>query len=340
MIELTNKNGASVWLTEIGAGVVSVIVPDRDGNLADVALGYKDEKSYIGDGPCSGKIPGRYANRIAKGRFSLDGNEYRLPINNDSNHLHGGPNGFSNKKWEIVPNKNTADNGRRVQFTLTSPNNEEGYPGKLVVNAIYTWSEENILRLDIFAQTDAPTVINLTNHTYWNLKGENSGTILDHNIKINALKWLPTDSTLIPTGEIANVKGTPMDFTEGKIIGKEINNDFPALKYGKGYDNCWVLNEGEGVKEAAVLTEESTGRKLTIYTTQPAVQVYTGNWLSGSPISKSGRSYNDYEGVAIECQNFPDAPNHSNFPNAILRPSEKYHQIIEFRFNTNKPRSI
>lgn len=318
-----------MWLNETGAGIVAVIVPDREGNLSDVALGYKDASSYIGDGPCAGKIPGRFANRIALGQFSLDGKKYRLAVNNGPNHLHGGPGGFANKAWDVRSEGNTAE------FSLVSPDMDEGYPGKLEVKAVYRWSDSNVLSLEITAKSDAATVINLTNHNYWNLSGEDSGSVLDHTLKLNASSWLPTDPTLVPTGEISPVKGTPMDFTSPKALGRDIHEDFDALRYGKGYDNCWVIDgwkEGK-LSQVGVLSDPKSGRSLSIWSTQPGVQIYTGNWLAGSPVSKSGRSYNDYDGVAIECQNFPDAPNKPGFPSPVLRPGEVYRQIIEFRFS-------
>ncbi len=337
LITLKNSSGASVTLTSIGAGVVSVVVPDKNGKLADVALGYRDEKSYFGDGPCSGKIPGRFANRIAFGKFTLEGREYSLAVNNGPNHLHGGPEGFSNKEWSIVPNADPKDNGRIALFSHLSPDGDEGYPGALKVSARYCWSEENVLSLEIRAESDRTTILNLTNHTYWNLAGENSGSVLEHELQLNATHWLPTDSTLVPTGEIAPVAGTPMDFLEPKKLGKEIKKEFPALIYGKGYDNCWVVDGWRQSRQGRLLhigtlSEKSSGRALEVYSTQPGVQVYTGNWLAGSPISKSGRSYNDYDGVAIECQNFPDAPNKKDFPTAILHKGEEYVEKIEFRF--------
>lgn len=339
MIELTNKTGASVWLNDIGAGIVSVIVPDRDGNLADVALGYKDYESYFGDGPCAGKIPGRFANRIAAGHFFLEGKEYQLAINNGPNHLHGGPAGFSNKKWDIVPAAQwgfkPASDEQAAVFSLVSPDGDEGYPGKLEVRAAYRWSDSNVLSLEITAVSDATTILNLTNHTYWNLSGEDSGSVLDHILHLNASNWLPTDSTLVPTGEIAPVAVTPMNFIAPKALGRDINVDFDALRYGKGYDNCWVVDEWKPGRlcEVGTLTDPKSGRSLEIRSTQPGVQVYTGNWLNGSPISKSGRSYNDYDGVAIECQGFPDSPNKPQFPSPILQRGETYRQIIEFKFS-------
>lgn len=329
MIHLVNKKQCRVLLTDVGAGIVSVLVPDKNNQLRDIVLGYSDEESYYNDGPCSGKIPGRFAGRIAKGKFSIDGKEFQLRINNGENHLHGGPAGFANKKWNVVEATD-----QRVIFSLTSPDGDENYPGTMEVTAEYNWSDENILSLDIKARCDKDTIVNLTNHTYWNLKGEDSGSILDHFMTIHSEKWLPTDAGLVPTGEFESVENTPMDFRNAKKIGQEINNDFQALKFGKGYDNCWMLEEKEGVKKGVELFEETSGLALEVWTNQPAVVIYTGNWLAGSPESKSNRSYNDYDGVAIECQGCPDAPNHKKFPNAILRAGEEYHNRIEFRIKT------
>ena len=330
-ITLENAGGAKVTLSTLGAGIVSVIVPDGDGNMDDVVLGYKDPAAWMADGPCAGKIPGRYANRIAKGRFSIDGEEYSLAINNGPNALHGGPTGFQNRIWELVE----ADD-RKVVMEYRSADGEEGYPGNLTARATYTWSDANALTLKMEAESDKPTVVNLTNHAYFNLAGHDSGSVLDHVLWLNASRYLPTDDTLIPLpGEPAPVKGTPMDFTSRKPIGEDIKADFPALKYGKGYDNCWVIDREEPGEMviAAELGDLKTGRILTVSTTQPGVQVYTGNWLEGCPESKSGTEYHDYDGVAIECQAFPDAPNRPDFPSTLLRPGEKYEQTIEFRFH-------
>ena len=331
MIHLINKSGASVMLTERGAGIVSIVVPDRNGVMGDVVLGYRDEESYLADGPCAGKIPGRFANRIDGGRFTLDGKEYQLVKNHPDYQLHGGPDGFSNRLWKASQISDT-----EVVLTLDSPDGDQGYPGNMHVEATYTWSDDNSLTLSIKATTDAPTILNLTNHTYWNLDGEDSGSIFNHVLRINASRWLATSEALIPTGELAPVEGTPMDFRTAKPIGRDIKADFPALKYGKGYDNCWVLDGAPGLKLAAELSSAASGRRLEIWTDQPAAQVYTGNWLDGSPLSKSGRSYRDYDGVAIECQGFPDAPNHPDFPSCVLRPCETYSRTIIFKLNAYK----
>lgn len=329
---ITNSSGASVCLSAIGAGITAINVPDANGSLANVVLGYKNVEDYFYDGPCAGKVPGRYANRIALGKFNIDGNQYQLRINNGPNALHGGPEGFANKIWDARVL------GECVEFTLNSPDGDECYPGNLTAKAIYHWSDDNKLTLQLSAVTDKKTVVNLTNHTYFNLAGENSGSALDHILQLNCSHYLPTDDTLIPSGEIAPVAGTPMDFTSPKPLGQDIKVDFPALNYGKGYDNCWVVDnycKGQ-LKTVAVLCLPQAGRLVEIATTQPAAQVYTGNWLSGSPLNHEGRAYNDYDGVAIECQGMPDAPNHPNFPSQLLAPGQTYEHTIQFTFKTIK----
>ena len=333
IVTLTNDKGAKVVLSALGAGITEVWVPDKDGQLADVALGYANPLDYFADGPCAGKVPGRYANRIAKGHFTLDGVEYTLPINNGPNSLHGGPEGFQNQVWTL-----TEHNDYSVSFRYISVDGEMGYPGTLTATATYEWSENCELRLTLEATTDKATIVNLTNHAYFNLSGHNSGSVLDHILQLKASKYLPTDSTLIPEGVAVDVAGTPMDFTQPKALGRDIKLPFPALEYGKGYDNCWVIDEyTPGSKQiVAVLSDPVSGRTLEVSTDMPGVQVYTGCWLAGSPLNKAGRSYDDYDGVAIECQNFPDAPNVEAFPSAVLRPGEKYKRHINFQFKSSK----
>ena len=326
---LKNANGAYVQISNIGAAIVSVVVPDKDGNLADVVLGYPSAESYIGDGPCIGKVPGRYANRIANGKFTLDGVEYTLPVNNGPNHLHGGPEGFQNKVWD------SREHEGGVEFLYYSEDGEMGYPGNLKVVARYDWSEDCELRLTLTGECDKATVLNLTNHAYFNLNGEGNGTVLDHELQLNASEWLPTDSTLIPFGESEPVAGTPMDFVNPKPIGQDIKADFPALKNANGYDSCWVIDgyQPGQIQECAELYSPASGRVMNVYTTQPGVQVYTGNWLFGCPEGKNGHRYVNYGGVAIECQNFPDAPNKPEYPSPVLRPGEVYEQAIIFAFS-------
>ena len=328
LFTLKNSSGASVTLSNLGAGIVSILVPDKDGNLADVVLSYENPADYLADSACAGKIPGRFANRIALGRFSLDGKEYSLPINNGPNHLHGGPDGFHNKLWE------SRKDGNAVEFMYFSEDGEAGYPGNLKVVARYEWGEDNTLKLTITAVTDAPTVVNLTNHVYFNLDGE--GTVLNHRLELNASHFLKTSDSLIPEGEPAEVAGTPMDFVEAKEIGRDIKVDYEPLRIGKGYDHCFLIDgamPGQ-LSTAAQLWGPKSGRHLEILTTQPAAQVYTGNWLEGCPNGKGGKVYHDYDAVAIECQHYPDSPNRPDFPSTVLRPGEVYEEAIIWSFDT------
>lgn len=328
LFTLKNSSGASVTLSNIGAGIVSIMVPDKDGNLADVVLSYENPADYLADSACAGKIPGRFANRIALGRFSLDGKEYSLPINNGPNHLHGGPDGFHNKLWE------GRKDGNAVEFMYFSEDGEAGYPGNLKVVARYEWGEDNTLKLTMTAVTDAPTVVNLTNHVYFNLDGE--GTVLNHRMELNASHFLKTSDSLIPVGEPAEVAGTPMDFVEPKEIGRDIKADYEPLRIGKGYDHCFLIDgamPGQ-LSTAAQLWGPKSGRHLEILTTQPAAQVYTGNWLEGCPNGKGGKVYHDYDAVAIECQHYPDSPNRPDFPSTVLRPGEVYEEAIIWSFDT------
>ncbi len=329
LVTLTNNKGAKVVLSSLGAGIVEVWVPDKKGEMADVVLGYANPLDYFSDGPCAGKVPGRYANRIAKGHFNLDGVEYQLPVNNGPNSLHGGPEGFQNQVWTLKEH-----NDSTVVFEYVSVDGEMGYPGTLTASATYEWTEGNELRLKLEATTNKATIVNLTNHAYWNLSGHNAGCIFDHELQLKSSTYLPTDSTLIPEGVAVDVEGTPMDFTAAKKIGRDIKLPFPALEFGKGYDNCWVIDEFKPGRTqiVAVLTDRKSGRVLEVSTDMPGVQVYAGCWLAGSPINKAGRSYDDYDGVAIECQDFPDAPNVEAFPSTVLRPGEKYKRHINFQF--------
>ena len=341
---LGNANGMDAVFSDMGAWIVSLLVTDRYGNRRDVVLGYENLADYCGDGPCMGKIPGRYANRIAEGRFSVGDDTYTLAVNNGDNHLHGGIQGFADRIWSAK------QDGNSLTFTYFSEDGQEGYPGNLTAKAVYSLNDNNELSLVLTAVTDKPTVVNLTNHSYFNLKGEGNGNILDHRLQLFASRYLPTDRGLIPTGELRNVAQTPMDFTNGKLIGQDIDADFDALLIGKGYDNCWVLDgnmenctekavrsccgKDNGLHKAALLCSDESGIALEILTTQPAVQVYTGNYLASSPAGKNGHQYKDYDGVALECQAFPDSPNKKHFPSTLLLPEKEYRQEIIFRFFT------
>lgn len=325
---ITNGSGAFVELCSVGAAIVSINVPDKKGRIGNVALGYAKAEDYFYDGPCSGKIPGRYANRIAGGKMTLDGKTFKLPVNNGPNHLHGGPEGFQNRIWESRKHKGG------VEFMYFSEDGEMGYPGNMKVIARYTWSENNELSLTMTARTDAKTVVNLTNHVYFNLNCH--GSCLGHFLKLESSAYLPTDETLIPLGEPEAVAKTPMDFRKPKTLRHNIGEDFPALKYGKGYDACWLIDSYDPgqLNKAAELRSNSSGRTVKIFTTQPGIQVYTGNWLEGCPKGKHGKIYHDYDCVALECQHFPDSPNHPEYPSTTLVPGTVFKQAIVWAFGT------
>lgn len=326
---LENESGAWVELSTLGAGIAGVAVPDKDGKLGEVALAYADPADYIADGPCLGKCPGRYANRIAKGHLEVDGTPYQLAINNGPNALHGGPEGFQNQIWQA---RELPDG---IEFSYHAKDGEENYPGNLDLTATYTWSDDNVLTLKFHATSDRDTVINMTNHAYWNLDGADAGFVGEQEMLIEADTFLPTDDTQIPTGEFAPVDGTPMDFKAFKKIGRDLKADYEPLHIGKGYDHCWVIRDwepGRMIEDAVVLKSDRSGRTLRVSSDQPGVQIYTGNWLAGSPRNKSGRSYEDYDGVAIEMQGFPDAPNKPGFPSQALAPARSYDRTIVFAF--------
>lgn len=331
IVWLTMKNsaGCTVTLSNLGAGIISVVVPDRNGNPVDVALGYRTPADYIQDGPNCGKTVGRFANRIADGRFTLDGKTYNVPVNLPPNHLHGGNEGFANKLWEI---ESATD--QQVVFSLVSPDGDMGYPGTVRATATYRWSDQNMLEVVYTAVTDAPTVVNLTNHAYWNLNGK--GTVLNHILQLNASNYLVTDRNLTPTGQVAPVAGTPLDFIQPKPLGRDMAADFEPLKFANGYDQCMVLDYSSErqIQTEASLTSDESGITMQISTNAPAAMLYTGNWLKGSPLSRDGKEFEAYDGVAIECQGFPDAPNHSNFPSTRLNPGETYRNTIVFSFDT------
>ena len=327
---LTNAAGMEVCITNFGGRIVSVMVPDRTGTLRDVVLGFDNIADYVRIPSDFGASIGRYANRIGHGRFVLDGDTVRLPVNNYGHCLHGGPDGWQYRVYEAHQ-----PDPQSLALTLHSPDGDAGFPGAVTAKVVYRLTEDNAIDITYEATADRPTVVNLTNHSYWNLAGENAGSVLGHELRLRASRWLPTDETLIPTGELAGVAGTPMDFRTSKPLGRDIRADFPALRYGKGYDNCWAVDDWRADEETTVaeLYDPKSGRRLSVRSTQPGVQVYTGNWLAGSPLSKSGRPYADYDGVAIECQGFPDAPNRPDFPSAELRPGEAYRRTIRFRFD-------
>jgi aldose 1-epimerase len=329
---LSNGAGMKAKVITYGATLTELHVPDRDGKFDDVVLGFDDLKGYLDGHPFFGSTVGRVANRIAKGKFTLDGKEYTLAINNKPNSLHGGNKGFDKVVWKAEVLPEVAD-GVAVKFTYKSPDGEEGYPGTLTATVTYTLTEQNELKLDYTATTDKATPVNLTNHSYFNLAGPKSGDVLGHELMVTADKYTPTDETLIPTGEIKSVKGTPLDFTTPATIGSRIEQ----LK-GKGdpggYDHNFVLNsEGKKLALAARVSEPKTGRILELSTTEPGVQFYTGNFLDGKTKGKGGVAYGKHQGFCLECQHFPDSVNHANFPSTILMPGKTYTQTTVHKFS-------
>jgi len=327
LFTLKNKNGVELLFTNFGARLVVAYVPDRQGHFSDVTLGYKTLDEYLTDNMHLGAFIGRYANRIANGKFKLNGKEYTLPQNNGKNTLHGGINGFDKKIWDAK------QSGDTLFMSYTSNDMEEGFPGTMKVNIFYTLNDSNQLVLDMKAVTDKPTVVNLTNHAYFNLKGEGNGDILGHEIMINADRFTPIDSTLIPAGKLAPVEGTPLDFRTPEKIGARIGNMFIQMQYGRGYDHNWVLNKKDDqLSLAARVTDPESGRVLEMWTTQPGIQFYSGNFMNGQSKGKSGKPHGYRMGLALEPQHFPDSPNHKNFPGVVLNPGETYHQVIVYHF--------
>ena len=329
---LTNAQGAQAKIITYGGIVVSLKVPDRNGKLDDVVLGYDNLAGYLkNNGPYLGALIGRYANRIAKGRFSLNGNEYHLAQNNGENHLHGGVRGFDKVVWTGRPL--TVRNGAALELTYLSKDGEEGYPGNLSVKVVYTLTDTNELRIDYSATTDKPTIVNLTHHSYFNLAGQGNGEILKHQLFINADQFTPTDAGSIPTGELRKVRGTPFDFTRATGIGARIDQDDEQLKFGSGYDHNFVLTKnGKSLTLAARAFEPTTGRVMEVFTTEPGLQLYTGNFLDGTITGKDGKVYNQHYGFCLEAQHFPDSPNKPAFPSVVLTPGRKYAQTTIYRF--------
>ena len=331
---LKNDSGMTVRITNFGAIITSIIVPDRNGKLGDVALGYNDIASYTNavDKPYFGAIVGRYGNRIAEGKFTIDETEYTLAINNSPNSLHGGIIGFDKVIWDAKANQDDDS----VTLTYLAKDGEEGYPGNLNCSVTYRLTKDNSIEIEYLATTDKATPINLTQHTYFNLKGEGQGTILDHQLMINARRFTPVDETLIPTGKTPAVQGTPFDFTKPKPIGRDIGQKDKQLEYGGGYDHNWVLDKGGQTGEmtlAASVYEPSTGRVLEVSTTEPGIQFYCGNFLDGRLTGKSGKKYVNRGGFCLETQHFPDSPNQPNFPSTILKPGDEYETKTVFKFS-------
>lgn len=335
---LSNSEGMKARISEYGAILVSLEVPDRDGRIEDVTLGYDTLDGWKSNTSYFGSTVGRYGNRIANGKFSLDGKEYKLATNNDPGGipcaLHGGVVGFDKVIWEGKPVSKVGAEG--VELSYTSQDGEEGYPGTLKVKVTYWLTDKNELVWEVEAATDKATPVNIVHHSYWNLSGKPEKSINDHRLQLEADHYLPTDIGLIPTGEIAPVAGTPMDFTAAKAIGERVNQDSQDLKFGGGYDHCWVLREGqkgEVIKLAATLHDPLSGRVMEVFTDQPAIQFYGGNFLDGSVQGKGGVSYPYRSGLCLETQKFPNSPNQEEFPNCVLRPGEIYKHTMMHRFS-------
>lgn len=322
----------SVEVINYGGIITNIRVPDSKGSIKDIALGFNNIEGYINEHPYFGSIIGRYGNRIKNGKFKIDGKEYNLAINNGEHSLHGGIKGFDKVIWSVEELKGNNFIGLKLNYL--SKDMEEGYPGNLNVEVKYILNDKNELKILYTANTDVTTILNLTQHSYFNLSGESSGDILDHELIINADNFLPIDSGLIPTGEIRNVINTPFDFRNTKEIGQDINLDNKQLDYGIGYDHCWVLNDyGKGVRKVAQAKSNLSGILLEVFSDQPGIQFYTGNFLDGTLPSKKGKSYRKRNGFCIETQHYPNSPNQSNFPSVILSPKENYTTETWFKFS-------
>ena len=327
---LTNRGGVEARITNYGGAVVSLKVPDAGGRLADVVLGYDDPAGYEGDKSYFGALVGRFANRIAGGRFTLGGREYRLAQNNGPNHLHGGVRGFNKVVWRARALRRRG--GAALELSYLSRDGEEGYPGNLTARVVYFLTDGNELRVEYAATTDKETIVNLTHHSYFNLAGHGAGDILGHELRLNADRFTPVDETQIPTGELKAVRDTPFDFTRAATIGSRINQEDEQLRRGKGYDHNYVLNKrGAELSLAAQVYEPTSGRTMEVWTTEPGVQLYTGNFLDGVR-GKGGEVYNFREGFCLEAQHFPDAPNRPAFPPTVLRPGARYTQTTIYKF--------
>jgi aldose 1-epimerase len=326
MLTLANAKGAEVRIINYGGTITEIRVPDKHGEFVNVVLGFASLEGYLAAHPYFGVITGRYANRIAGGRFTLDGNEYTLAVNNGRNALHGGVKGFDKQLWT----PSIVEDG--VALHYVSPAGEEGYPGTLDTTVTYRLTHDSALEIDYRATTDAPTVVNLTNHTYFNLAGEGSGSIQDHVLMLDAEAYTPVDVTQIPTGEIASVAGTPFDFRTAKRIGDDLRSSDVQLLRGSGYDHNLVLS-GDLARLSGRLHDPASGRVMEMYTSEPGVQLYTGNFLTGTLVGASGKTYRQSDGVCLETQHFPDSPNQPAFPSTVLRPGDTYTSKTIYRFS-------
>ena len=331
LFTLTNINGISAQITNYGGIITTLNVPDKNGDFDDVVLGYYTLEEYLKKSPHFGCLVGRFGNRIANGKFTLDGVEYQMAINNGPNHLHGGLVGFDKKVW--TPEMITEDDAAALKLNYLSPDGEENYPGNLNVEAVYKLNDDNELILTFNARTDKKTVLNLTHHSYFNLKGHGNGDILDHEIQFNSRKLVAIDSTSIPLGPLMNVSNTPFDFLEPKSIGKDIEADDEQIRNGGGYDHSFVVDGyNEELKLACTVREPASGRIMEVWTTEPAVQFYTGNFLDGSITGKDGKVYHKRYGFCLEAQHYPDSPNHPEYPTTVLAPGEVYDQTTIYKF--------
>jgi len=342
---LTSPSGVSVQLTEYGARIVRVLAPDRSGVAGDVTLGHDDLAAYLepGRSPYFGAVVGRFANRIARGRFSIDGQAYQLPINNPPNSLHGGPGGFDAVLWSGTPFEEAG--GRGVSFSYLSPDGEEGYPGALSATVRYTLTDEGTLKFSATATATQATPVNVSNHTYWNLASGGAGSVLEHHLTLEAGHFLPVDETLIPLGEPASVAGTPFDFRQPHTVGRDLHHDHEQLRRAGGYDHHFVLDDtqaptgpaeaGTGLRRAATLSDPVSGRQLDVWTTEPGLQVYSGNFLDGQWTGRGGARYEQHAAICLETQHAPDSPNQPAFPGVILRPGERFDSQTEWRFSVN-----
>jgi len=329
---LEAKDGQKIEIITYGGIITSWMVPDKNGKLGDVVLGHDSMEGYLTPSPYFGALIGRYGNRIAKGKFTLDGETYELATNNDQNHLHGGNVGFDKVVWDASEVKREHATGLLLKYT--SADGEEGYPGTLKTEVTYWMNEDGSVEIDYKATTDKKTVVNLTNHAYYNL-GVDKSTILNHELTLHADRFLPVDATLIPTGELRPVSGTPFDFTTSKRIGDEIGAENQQIQFGGGYDHCWVITDNsDNMKLAAELYEPTSGRLMEVYTTEPAIQFYSGNFLDGTLTGKNGQVYNYRSGMCLETQHYPDSPNQPDFPSVVLNPGETYHTTTKMVFKT------
>jgi aldose 1-epimerase len=333
LFTLKNSGGMTMTVMNYGGIITSLTAPDKNGTFEDVVLGYDSLSGYLKSSPYFGALIGRYGNRIGKGKFSLDGKNYQLAQNNNGNSLHGGPNGFDKRFWNIE--EYSVNNGAAIKLTYTSKDMEEGYPGTLNAQVIYHLTDSNELKIFYEATTDKPTVINLTQHTYFNLSGNAKSDILQHELLLGADQFVPVDKTLIPTGELKAVSETPFDFKTPTAIGSRIDKKDQQLGFGLGYDHCWVLNsKGDTSKVAATLHDPASGRVMSVYTSEPGIQFYSGNFLDGTITGKYGVVYKQRYGLCLETEHFPDSPNKKNFPSVVLKPGETYRTQTIYSFST------